>query len=177
MLEYNREIINAIFLICMKNLNLSIEEQLELESAYYTSVDSHEKKRLRVIVLRSEGVKISDIVEDTGFHESSVQRILSAYRKGGLQAVAGNHYKGMRNRTNMTFEQEEAFLQKYRDAYNAGLPISARIIKDEYEKLVGHSVGGTQIYHVLYRHGWTKEMLSRQHLKKVMDYSAFKSKE
>lgn len=149
----------------MKDFNVSKEDIQTLEIAYQTAELLQEKKRIKVILLRAAKQKISVIVKETGLHESSVQRILSAYRERGVQAVIGNNYKGMRNRTNMTFEQEEDFLERFQKDYDEGRPVYVRDIKAAYERRLGHTVGGTQIYLVLYRHGWTKDMFCRTNTK------------
>jgi len=40
-------------------------------------------------------------------------------------------------------------------------------IKEEYVKMVGHSIGGSQIYRLLKRHGYKKVMPRSRHPKKV----------
>ena len=40
-------------------------------------------------------------------------------------------------------------------------------IKASYERAVGHTIGGSQIYYVLHRNGWRKVMPRSQHPKKA----------
>ena len=40
-------------------------------------------------------------------------------------------------------------------------------LKEEYIKMVGHSIGGSQIYRLLKRHGYKKVMPRSRHPKKV----------
>ena len=56
----------------------------------------------------------------------------------------------------MTFEEEEAFLAPFEEKANKGQMIVVSEIKAAYEEKVGHSIGGSQIYYVLQRHGWRK---------------------
>jgi len=64
----------------------------------------------------------------------------------------GGNYK------NMTFEEEEKFLKQFEERAKKDKLLSINEIKQEYIKLVGHSIGHEQIYRVLRRHGYRKIM-------------------
>ena len=139
--------------------NYITEQQLnELEVAYLNSNNERVKARLKAVILRGKGCKLSEIAAQTNFHVSSISRILSLYRNNGLPALVENHYLG--NRRNMSFEEEAAFLQSFQDRIDAGQTVLPKDIKAAYEQIIGHTIGGSQIYYVMKRHGWRAAWLS-----------------
>jgi transposase len=67
----------------------------------------------------------------------------------------------------MSFEEEAAILAPYREKAEKGQLVETSEIKASYEKAVGHTIGGSQIYYVLKRHGWRKVMPRSRHPKKA----------
>ncbi len=47
--------------------------------------------------------------------------------------------------------------------------VSVHDIETAYREAVGHSIGTSQIYYVLHRHGWRKVMPRSKHPKKASD--------
>ena len=84
-----------------------------------------------------------------------------------MPAVSEKHYAG--NRRNMSIEEETAFLEQYRQLGGAGHILDVREIEGGYEEKVGHSIGSSQIYRVLKRHGWRKVMPHSKHPKKASE--------
>ena len=121
--------------------------------------------RLKALELRAKGETAKDIAEKTGFHPAYISQLTLKYRNGGIEAIIGNHYGG--NRRNMSVEEESALLEPFREKAAKGQVIVVNEIKAVYEKAVGHSIGGTQIYYVLRRHGWRKVMPRSRHPKKA----------
>ena len=75
----------------------------------------------------------------------------------------------------MTFEEEEEFLKQFEERAKKGELLSTNEIKQEYIKLVGHSIH-EQIYRVLRRHGYRKIMPRSRHPKKASDEEIEQSK-
>ena len=121
--------------------------------------------RLKALELRANGEESKAIAEKTGFHPSYISQLTQKYRTGGIEAITGNHYGG--NRRNMSMEDEAALLEPFREKAAKGQVIVVNEIKSAYEKAVGHTIGGTQIYYVLWRHGWRKVMPRSKHPKKA----------
>lgn len=92
---------------------------------------------------------------------------VSAYCKSGIDALMGGKFGG--NRRNMSFESETQFLAKFETIASKGQLIEISEIEQEYEKQVGHSIGGSQIYRVLQRHGWRKIMPRSKHPNKASE--------
>ena len=79
--------------------------------------------------------------------------------------MMGCHYGG--NRRNMSFEEEEALLEPFLQKAEAGQVVEVSEIEAAYREAVGHSIGTSQIYYVLHRHGWRKVMPRSKHPKKA----------
>jgi len=99
---------------------------------------------------------------------------MAKYRDGGIEAITGNHYDG--NRRNMSIEEETELLELFCQRASQGQLIEVSEIKVAYEKAVGHTIGGSQIYYVLRRHGLRKVMPKSKHPKRASDEAIVVSK-
>lgn len=132
--------------------NFTKEQYIEIKEARKKNRDKQTDKRLEVLQLRCEGKSLDEIASETNFHRSHVSNLIRKYFAEGLASVSEKHYR--RNRRNMSKDQEVAFLEQYRHQTEQGHVLNIRKIAEAYEKEVGHSVGNSQIYRVLHRHGW-----------------------
>ena len=105
--------------------------------------------------------------EKTGFHTQYITVLVSRYKANGLASITESHYHG--NHRNLSYAEEEALLEPFRQASNAGKTVSVHDIETAYREAVGHSIGTSQIYYVLHRHGWRKVMPRSKHPKKASD--------
>lgn len=160
---------NNLVIYYPRVINLKYEitrnQKEELEAARKKNKNKHVENRLRVLVMRAEGRRQEEIAEATGFSRSYVNRLIANYCKNGLSAIVDNHYSG--NRRNMSIAEEAELLEKFRQRAEAGQVVDTREIKEAYEQKVGHSIGGSQIYYVLHRHGWRKVMPRSKHPNKA----------
>ena len=101
------------------------------------------------------------------FFYAHISNLIRKYFEEGLPAVSEKHYAG--NRRNMSIEEETAFLEQYRQSGKAGQILDVREMKMAYEERVGHSIGSSQIYRVLERHGWRKVMPRSKHPKRASE--------
>ena len=144
---------------------ISREQYAAIKAARKANRNKKIDRRLEVLELRSEGSSLKDISSATGFAISHISNLIRLYAEEGLEAVTGNHYHG--NRRNMSIEEEAALLEQYQKQAEQGQLLNIREIADAYEKAVGHTVGNSQIYRVLHRHGWRKVMPRSKHPKKA----------
>ena len=93
--------------------------------------------------------------------------LVSRYKANGLASITESHYHG--NHRNLSYAEEEALLEPFRQDSNAGKTVSVHDIETAYREAVGHSIGTSQIYYVLHRHGWRKVMPRSKHPKKASD--------
>ena len=143
------------------------EEIEAIKAARKQNRDKYVEKRLQVLELLSEGKKAFEIAAMTELHKNSIPRILKRYRNGGLEAISENHYKG--NRRNMTFEEEAAILEPFKERAERGEIVEVSEIEAAYQAKVDHPIGNSQIYFVLKRHNWRKVMPRSRHPKKASE--------
>lgn len=158
----------------MKKYTFTSEEKQEIKAAREKNRDKNVEKRLEVLELRAEGLRNKEISEKTGFHTQYITVLVSRYKANGLSSITENHYHG--NRRNLSYEEEAAVLEPFRQAARAGKMVSVRDIETAYQEAVGHSIGTGQIYYVLRRHGWRKIMPRSRHPKKASEEAIETSK-
>ena len=138
-------------------------EKAEIQEAKRKNRDKNVDRRLRALELKAEGRSGREISAKTGYHSGYITTLASKYRKGGIEAIVGNHYGG--NHRNMTYEEEREFLGQFIDEADGGHITDVTAIKAAYDEKIGHETGHGQIYYVLQRHGWSKKLPRSKHPK------------
>lgn len=149
----------------MKRYTFTLEETQEIKAAREKNRDKNVEKRLAALEMRAEGKQNKEIREKTGFHTQYITVLVSRYKANGLASITESHYHG--NHRNLSYAEEEALLEPFRQDSNAGKTVSVHDIETVYREAVGHSIGTSQIYYVLHRHGWRKVMPRSKHPKKA----------
>ena len=144
------------------NYKFSNEEMAAIKAARRETKDKRADARLKALELRAEGMELSEVSQATGFHAAYVSQLVAKYRDHGLEAISGNHYGG--NHRNMSFEEEAAILAPFKARAEKG-----ELVEISEIEAVGHSIGTSQIYYVLHRHGWRKVMPRSRHPKKASE--------
>lgn len=157
-----------------KRYRITAEQKSELEAARKVNKDKNVEKRLKALMMRAEGKSNTQAAVAAEFHPVYVSKLVSIYCNEGLAAITENHYTG--NRRNMSLEEEAKFLEVYKKQAEQGKIVEVSAIERAYEEKVGHSIGGTQIYYVLRRHGWRKVMPRSKHPNKADDEAVEASK-
>jgi transposase len=153
------------------------EEQVkELEEARKKNKDKNVEKRLKALLLHAEGMTREKIAEMTGFVKSYISELVSKYCNKGISTIIENNYHG--NNRNMSFAEEEALLEPFQEAAQAGQIVEVSEIKRAYEEATGRSLENNrgQIYNVLRRHGWRKVMPRSKHPNKASEEAIEASK-
>ena len=153
--------------IMASNYKFSKEEMAAIKAARRETKDKRADARLKALELRAEGMELSEVSQATGFHAAYVSQLVAKYRDHGLEAISGNHYGG--NHRNMSFEEEAAILAPFKARAEKGELVEISEIETAYQQAVGHSIGTSQIYYVLHRHGWRKVMPRSRHPKKASE--------
>ena len=151
----------------MKMYKYTEEDKEIIAKARKANKDKRAEKRLYALELRAEGKSAKEIAEATGFHPAYITRLTAKYQQGGISAIADNKYGG--NHRNLSFEEEAELLKPFQEKAEKGQIVEVSEIKARYEQEVGHTIGGSQIYYVLKRHGWRKVMPRRRHPKKASE--------
>jgi len=159
-----------------KRYNINEDQVKELEEARKKNKDKNVEKRLKALLLHAEGKTREKIAEITGFVKSYVSELVSKYCNKGISTITENNYHG--NNRNMSIAEEEALLEPFRQAAQAGQIVEVSEIKRAYEEATGHSLENNrgQIYNVLHRHGWRKVMPRSKHPKKASEEAIEASK-
>lgn len=152
----------------------SEKDQEIIKAARKGNKDKQVERRLIALELQASGKNAKEISTITGFHPGYISQLMAKYRDGGIEAITGNHYGG--NRRNMSFKEEANLLEPFRQRASQGQLVEVSEIKAVYEEAVGHTIGGSQIYYVLRRHGWRKVMPRSKHPKKASDEAIEASK-
>lgn len=158
----------------MKMYRYTAEDRAIIAAARKLNKDKRAEKRLHALELRAAGKSAREAASVTGFHAAYISQLTAKYQKGGIEAIAGNHYGG--NRRNMGADEEAALLEPFREKAARGQIVEVSEIKASYEQAVGHSIGGSQIYYVLRRNNWRKVMPRGKHPKKASDEAIEASK-
>ncbi|MGF0096715.1 helix-turn-helix domain-containing protein, partial [Peptoniphilus sp. SGI.035] len=157
----------------MKKLNN--EKEIEkLEEARKNTSNKKEDARIKAIILRLKGFKIHEISEKLDVSTKSISNWIKEYKDYSISGLMNKKRTG--NRRNMSFEEEKEFLKQFEEMAQKGQIITAKEIEKAYIELVGHSIGGTQIYYVLKRHGFRKIMPRSRHPKKANEEAIEASK-
>lgn len=143
----------------------SPEDYEKIREARKKNHDKQIDKRLEVLELRCEKMTQRDIAARTGLHRSYVCELIQKYFEEGLSSISEKHYHG--NHRNMSFSEEAELLAPFQAQAERGQLVEISAIEEEYQKAVGHSIGTSQIYYVLHRHGWRKVMPRSRHPKKA----------
>lgn len=152
----------------------SEKEIEEIVQARRENKDKRAEARLKALEMRAKGVKGKEIAAATGFHSAYAAQLAAKYKKGGIEAITGNHYGG--NHRNMSVEEEAEILAPFRERAEEGELVEIREIKAAYQAAVDHPISDSQIYFVLHRHGWRKVMPRSKHPKKASDEEIAASK-
>ena len=138
------------------------EEIAEIQEARRKNRDKNVDRRLKALEMKAEGHTGREIAEMTDYNPGYISKLAAKYRKGGIEAITGNHYRG--NHRNMTYEEEE-LLEQFIHAAEGGHITDVSAIKAAYDEKIGHETGHGQIYDVLHRHGWSKKLPRSKHPK------------
>ena len=150
------------------------EDRRIIVAARKENKDKRAEKRLYALELRAQGKSAEEAAAAAGFHAAYITQLTAKYRKGGIEAISGNHYGG--NRRNLTPEEEAALLEPFQEKAKQGQIVEVSEIKASYEQAVGHTIGGSQIYYVLRRNNWRKVMPRGKHPQKASDEAIEASK-
>ena len=158
-----------------KTYIISAEKAAEIEETRKTITDKKVDRRLHAVQLRGEGMTNQEIAEKLDTSDKIVSQWVSAYiNNGGIKALLPKKRIGMHR--NMSIEEEKEFLSTYTKQAEAGQIVDLNEIKKAYIEKVGHSIGGSQIYRMLERHGWRKVMPRSKHPQKASDEAIEASK-
>ena len=158
-----------------KTYKISAENAAEIKEVRKTITDKKVDRRLYAVQLRGEGLTNDEIAQKLDTSDKMVSQWVSAYiNNGGIAALLPKERIGMHR--NLSIEEEKEFLSAYTKQAEAGQIVDLNEMKAAYIEKVGHSIGGSQIYRMLERHGWRKVMPRSKHPKKASNEAIEASK-
>lgn len=158
-----------------KTYKISAENAAEIKEVRKTITNKKVDRRLYAVQLRGEGLTNDEIAQKLDTSDKMVSQWVSAYiNNGGIAALLPKERIGMHR--NLSIEEEKEFLSAYTKQAEAGQIIDLNELKAAYIEKVGHSIGGSQIYRMLERHGWRKVMPRSKHPQKASNEAIEASK-
>lgn len=119
------------------------EEIAEIQEARRKNRNKNVDRRLKALELKAAGCTGQGIAGKTGYNSGYITKLAAKYRKGGIEAITGNHYGG--NRRNMTYEEETELLERFIHTADGGHITDVSAIKIAYDEKIGHETGHGQI--------------------------------
>jgi len=142
------------------------EEREEIARALKQEKDKRAYIKLLVLKLKAvDRLKSEEIAKQTDYHKNSINKIVSRYKKNGLDSLIHPNYGG--NHSYLTKDEEEEFLKSFEKQAKDGQMLEVSDIAKAYEKKIGKRVSIVMIYLLLKRHKWRKVMPRSQHPKKA----------
>ena len=140
----------------------------------WKNIPEKQRQRIRMVLLREEGLAQPAIGSAMGVSLSTVNRAHMAYDQGGIKALKPKPCGG-RQRQNMTIAEEKALLARFANAAGTGELLNIHDLKHAYEQAISHATSNSTVYDLLARHGWRKLMPRPFHPKRdVAAQDAFK---
>jgi transposase len=103
-----------------------------------------------------------DIAKHCAVSTAMVHQVISAYNRGGVQAIETPGRGGRRN-SYVSLEEEKAFLAPFFERAERGEIATVAEIQRAFEAQIGEEVDESTIYRLLHRHGWRKLMPRPRH--------------
>ncbi len=150
-----------------KTYYISPQEAEQIRERMKTEKNVATYNRMLAVALRGEGMTNKQVAEVTQYHEKRVSQLVSLFKNEGIEALQDSR-KGGNNRL-LSVEQEEEFLEQYKERAESGQIITVAEMKVAYDELTGIESSIPTIYLMMKRHGWRKVMPRSKHPNKASD--------
>lgn len=139
-----------------KPVHIDDEKLISLKQLLFRAQTKDDFIRVLCVWLRVKlGMSSTEIGEAVGFNYGTVRRIQSRYFKQGESSLVCTK-RGGRHHANLTKEQEELLLEKFRTKISNGDFVPVAEIISAYENIIGRKVSRSTVYRMLDRHKWWK---------------------
>ena len=128
--------------------------------------DKRTSKKLRVLLIRLSGASVAETAQRMNCSVRKVSRLISEYKKQGLEEFMRCKYVGGNHRS-LSEEEEKEILSQFEKMAEEGHIVTAQDIEKELDKRIGKDTGRGYIYMLLKRHGWRKVMPRAKHPRKA----------
>ena len=158
----------------MARSKISEEEYNAIKAKWEKEKDKKTANRLHILMLRYEGVPNNEVAKMYGMSPDTISKMYKRYREQGLEEFCRNKYTSHNQK--LSYDEEEAILQKFRKEAEAGKIVRAADIKKAFDEIRGKDTGRGYIYMLLKRHGWREVMPRPKHPKAANDEACEASK-
>ena len=117
-----------------RRIEFTKEQVRELQAAMKKNKHKNIERRLCVVWMKKEKKSIAEIVARTGYSQSHARAIITKYFKEGISAITENKYKG--NHRNISYEEEKAFVESFKERVNEGEYTTVKDIKKNMRNLL-----------------------------------------
>jgi len=115
-------------------------------------------------VKNNPGISSSEIAKVFCISQKKVYSVVQEYNKKGTKFKIDNQWGGRRqSKCYLTLEEEKRILEQVSEKALNGLIITAKDIKQEFEKSIGKPVSDDYIWKVFKRNNWTKKAPRPEH--------------
>ena len=142
---------------------ISLEELEEINKLRKENKNKRVEQILKVLVLRVEGKKNSDISKETGYNERYVTILIQKYKSLGLKEYA--RIKQTSHNRRLSEDEESIILDRFEKEASEGKELTIADIKEAFVERLGEEPAHNYVYRVLKRHGWRKVMPRSKHPK------------
>lgn len=115
------------------------EEYEQIKAAEKATKDKRISRQLRVLMLRYEGKSNPEIAEKLDISTDRISHIVSQFKREGLEEFVRVKYTG--HRRNMSYEEEQAILDRFAAQSEAGQIITVKEIKAAFDEKLGRDTG------------------------------------
>lgn len=159
MLEYT-------WVMKMRGYTISTDEYEKLIETEKRCKDKRTSKKITILIMRFSGVSIAETAKRMNCSKRTVSRLVSEYRKQGLEEFVRCKYVGGNHRS-LSEAEEKEILARYEKMAEEGHIVTAQDIKKAFDERIGKDTGRGYIYMLLKRHGWRKVMPRAKHPRKA----------
>ena len=132
-------------------------------------------RKLRVIMLRYEGYKNTEISEITEYTPNYIAKLLKQFKEMGLKEYSTSKNVGGNHRL-ISEEKEDELLSNFEQNAKKGQILSVNEIKKLFDEEIGKETYTSYIYRLLHRKGYRKIMPRSKHPKRASDEAIEASK-
>lgn len=150
----------------MRGYTISADEYQKLIEAEKRCKDKRTSKKLTVLLMRFSGASVAETAQIMNCSERTVSRLVSEYKKQGLEEFVRCKYAGGNHRS-LSEEEENDILAQFEKMAEEGHIVTAQDIKKAFDERIGKDTGRGYIYMLLKRLGWRKVMPRAKHPKKA----------
>ena len=150
----------------MRGYAISADEYQELIEAEKRCKDKRTSNKLMVLIIRFSGASVAETAQRMNCSERTVSRLVSEYKKQGLEEFMRCKYAGGNHRS-LSEAEENEILAQFEKMAEEGHIVTVRDIKKVFDERIGKDTGRGYIYMLLKRHGWRKVMPRAKHPKKA----------